>query len=91
MTVNIEKDELDYEEWSVVDVPAAIRLDVALTEKTGKSRSFIQNLIQEERVLVNGQVKKAKYKIQAGDTVEINIPSPGVGCPGRKSSPGHYF
>lgn len=76
MTVNIEKDELDYEEWSVVDVPAAIRLDVALTEKTGKSRSFIQNLIQEERVLVNGQVKKANYKIQAGDTVEINIPEP---------------
>lgn len=66
----------DYEEWLKAEVPVGLRLDVALTETTAKSRSFIQNLIQEERVLVNGQVRKANYRVQEDDLVEINYPQP---------------
>lgn len=73
---NLIKDEIDYDEWLKVDVPIGVRLDVALVESTSKSRSFIQNLIDEEKVLVNGQVKKANYKVQEEDTVEINFPQP---------------
>ena len=64
--------EPDYKEWIAVKVYTGERLDVALTEKTGKSRNYIQNLIGEERVLVNGQVKKANYKVQKTDIIEIN-------------------
>jgi len=70
-------EEPDYEEWHIApDLPDDVRLDVALAEKTGKSRSFIQNLIQDERVLVNGQIKKANYKVQKDDIVELNFPQP---------------
>ncbi|NLI90745.1 MAG: RluA family pseudouridine synthase [Peptococcaceae bacterium] len=77
MIENHISDEMDYEEWLLIqDLSEDVRLDVALVEKTGKSRSFIQNLIQEERVLVNGRVRKANYKIQKNDKVEVNIPEP---------------
>lgn len=70
------RNEPDYKEWIAVNVYTGERLDVALTEKTGKSRNYIQNLIGEERVLVNGQVKKANYKVQKTDIIEINYPLP---------------
>lgn len=68
--------DYDYEEWITVKVFAGDRLDVALAEKTGKSRNYIQNLIREERVLVNGRLKKANYIVQETDIVEINYPQP---------------
>lgn len=70
------KTENDYEEWLTIKVPSGLRLDVALADKTAKSRSFIQNLIQEERVLVNGRLRKANYKVQEEDIIEINYPQP---------------
>lgn len=70
------KEEADCEEWQTIEVPSGLRLDVALAEKTAKSRSFIQNIIQAERVLVNGQVRKANYKVQEDDVVEVNYPQP---------------
>jgi 23S rRNA pseudouridine1911/1915/1917 synthase len=77
MTENMFTDEMEYEEWLTIGrAPAEMRLDTALAAKTGQSRSFIQNLIREERVLVNGQAKKANYKIQAADMLEINFPQP---------------
>ncbi|KUO66718.1 MAG: RNA pseudouridine synthase [Gracilibacter sp. BRH_c7a] len=66
----------NYEEWLKIEVPSDLRLDVALVNTTEKSRSFIQTLIAEERVLVNGQPKKANYKVQEDDIVEINYPEP---------------
>lgn len=68
--------EDNYEEWLKVDVPSGSRLDVALVNKTEKSRSFIQTMIAEERVLVNGQPKKSNYKVQEEDIIEINYPEP---------------
>lgn len=76
MNENLIKEEIDCDEWLPVDVPIGLRLDVALAEKTKKSRSFIQNLIGDNRVLVNGQVRKANYKIQEEDEVEISFPQP---------------
>lgn len=76
MNENLIKEEIDCDEWLPVDVPIGLRLDVALAEKTKKSRSFIQNLIGDNRVLVNGRVRKANYKIQEEDQVEISFPQP---------------
>jgi 23S rRNA pseudouridine1911/1915/1917 synthase len=67
---------LQYEEWQTITLPEGLRLDLALSEKIAKSRNFIQNLIEEGQVLVNGEVKKASYKIAADDRVEICIPQP---------------
>lgn len=53
------------------------RLDTFLTESLdGKSRSFIQGLIEKEEVLVNSNSKKSNYKLRIGDEVQINIPEP---------------
>ncbi|WP_338971326.1 RluA family pseudouridine synthase [Spiroplasma endosymbiont of Panorpa germanica] len=38
------------------------------------SRSYIQKLINDDLVLVNGEVKPARFKIKAGDLVEVIIP-----------------
>jgi len=70
------QEEIEIEQWVSIEVEPGIRLDVALTEATQKSRSFIQNLIAEQRVLVNGQPKKANYKVRPGDHVELNYPEP---------------
>lgn len=54
-----------------------MRLDAYITSKYKDfSRATVQRLIEEENVLVNGKVKKISYKIQIGDTIEINIPKP---------------
>ena len=54
-----------------------MRLDAYITSKYKDfSRATVQRLIEEENVLVNEKVKKISYKIQIGDTIEINIPKP---------------
>ena len=40
------------------------------------SRSYIQKLLKEQNILVNGKVVKANYKLSAGDSVEVEIPDP---------------
>lgn len=53
------------------------RLDTFLAENLdGKSRSFIQGLIEKEEVLVNSNIKKSNYKLRIGDEVQVNIPDP---------------
>ncbi len=71
-----DRDQIECEEWQTLTVSSSSRLDLALADATRKSRNFIQNLIDKERVLVNGEVRKANYKVQATDTIEINIPRP---------------
>ncbi|UWG96101.1 RluA family pseudouridine synthase [Dehalobacter sp. DCM] len=60
--------------WQTVEVTSGQRLDTALAAKTEVSRSYIQVLIQDERVLVNGLPRKANYRLQDNDTVEISFP-----------------
>lgn len=53
------------------------RLDTYLANSLkDKSRSYIQQLIDDESVLVNYKAKKSSYKLKNGDEIEINIPDP---------------
>lgn len=52
-----------------------MRLDTYIASKCGNlSRNTIQRLIENGDILVNGEMKKASYKIQMGENIEITIP-----------------
>lgn len=52
-----------------------VRLDLFLTtEHAEYSRSHVQKLISDGKVTVNGKLRKANYKLSAGDVVEMEIP-----------------
>ncbi|MHC1682543.1 MAG: RluA family pseudouridine synthase [Clostridiaceae bacterium] len=52
-----------------------IRIDKFISEELEeKSRSFIQSLIENKNVTVNGVVKKSNYKLKENDNISINIP-----------------
>ncbi|HFI0408313.1 TPA: RluA family pseudouridine synthase [Streptococcus suis] len=51
-----------------------VRLDKALSELTELSRSVANDQIKAGQVLVNGQVKKAKYTVQDGDIITYQVP-----------------
>lgn len=51
-----------------------IRLDKALADLTDLSRSVANEQIKNGLVLVNGQPKKAKYSVQAGDVLTYQVP-----------------
>ena len=55
-----------------------VRLDKALADLTELSRSLANEQIKDGEVLVNGQAKKAKYIVQAGDVVTYQVPEPEV-------------
>ncbi|MFQ5482437.1 MAG: RluA family pseudouridine synthase [Nitrospinaceae bacterium] len=61
-----------------IDPPCARkRLDIYLTEVQGDiSRTFIQKLIGQGLVRVNGQLSKPKYQVRAGDEVTLTVPDP---------------
>jgi len=50
------------------------RIDAFLSKNTDLSRSRIQSLIEENRVLVCGRVEKKRYILKEGDVVEVDIP-----------------
>ncbi len=53
------------------------RLDLFLTEQNlGLSRSRIQKLISEKKILVNGGATKAHYKVKDGDRIIVEIHPP---------------
>lgn len=60
------------------DAQAGERLDKFLSVSCGEdsSRSFLQKLVKEGQVLVNGQAKKVNYRMEAGDLVHIVFPKP---------------
>ena len=51
-----------------------VRLDKFLSENTGKTRSFVQSMISDGLVLVNGKIEKASYSVKCGDEIEYNLP-----------------
>ncbi|MET3533319.1 23S rRNA pseudouridine1911/1915/1917 synthase [Streptococcus parasuis] len=51
-----------------------VRLDKALSELTELSRSVANDQIKAGQVLVNGQVKKAKYTVQEGEIITYQVP-----------------
>lgn len=48
-----------------------IRIDKYLAEKLDLSRSKIQKLIDEDKVLVNGNIVSSNYKIKIDDEIEV--------------------
>ena len=53
---------------------AGARLDKAVSELTELSRSLANEQIKEGKILVNGQVKKAKYIVKEGDVISYEVP-----------------
>lgn len=52
-----------------------VRLDAYIAQKCENlSRTMIQKLIEDGKILVNGQEKKISYKTKQGDVIEIHIP-----------------
>ncbi|MEG1548165.1 MAG: RluA family pseudouridine synthase [Clostridia bacterium] len=52
------------------------RLDVFCTRISGETRSFVQRIIDEGGICVDGKIQKSNYKLKAGDKVEITIEPP---------------
>lgn len=53
------------------------RLDSFLSSRIeGYSRTYMQKLIEEELVLVNGKAAKSNYKLRIGDKVGVTVPDP---------------
>ena len=62
-------------EIDVLESQAGIRIDKFLSvEFPELSRSYIQKLIKEEEITVNGKVIKANYKVSEADIVVMNEP-----------------
>ena len=59
----------------IIDEPnAGLRLDKALANLSDASRSVLTELIRDGKVTVDGQVKKAKYKVKAGEAIAYELP-----------------
>ena len=52
------------------------RLDVFLTKKTDKSRSYIQQNITEGNITVNGLAKNKNYVLRENDSISLRFPEP---------------
>lgn len=67
----------EIKEFLVIDEEEGDRLDVYLSTQLGDmSRSYIQKIIKENKVNVNGKVEKSKYLVKEDDKIIIEIPSP---------------
>jgi 23S rRNA pseudouridine1911/1915/1917 synthase len=63
----------------VFDLPDSVRLDRYLADLRIQelySRSFVERLIDEDRILVNKVPVKKSYPLQANDEIDINLPDP---------------
>lgn len=74
----VERDDSGEEEITRLVAGAADagkRLDVFLSEKLERSRSFVQGLLKERRVLLSGRTApKSSTRISSGDEAFVSIP-----------------
>ena len=71
---NSRSNKMTYE-IDVLESQAGIRIDKFLADELPElSRSYIQKLIKEEQITVNGKVIKANYKVAEEDLVVMNEP-----------------
>lgn len=62
-------------EIRTITITDSSRLDVALSESTGKTRSAIKQLIEKGDVLVNGlPPKKSGETVKTGDVITLTVP-----------------
>jgi 23S rRNA pseudouridine1911/1915/1917 synthase len=55
---------------------AGARLDQFLTGQLGWSRARLQKLLKSGRVLVNGEIRPAAYRVREGEAVVVSVPEP---------------
>jgi 23S rRNA pseudouridine1911/1915/1917 synthase len=68
---------MEENEFTIDENSADLRLDIYLSKQfNDKSRAFLQNIIEEGKVLVNDKIKKSNYKLKNNDIVEVEIPEP---------------
>ena len=69
----------DIREFLVEEDEDGDRLDVYLADQfVDMSRSYIQKIIKDKKVTVNGKIEKAKYLVKEEDKIVIEIPKPKV-------------
>lgn len=62
-------------EFTADDSETGVRIDRCLSDKyEDLSRSYLQKLLKEQGITVNGKTVKANYKLQTGDQVQITVP-----------------
>ena len=55
------------------------RLDRYISEQLPElSRAAVQRLIEDGNILVDGRIRKASYRVQAGETISVSIPPPAL-------------
>lgn len=71
---------MEIQRFVVDDGDEGLRLDVYLSHQLDHvSRSFIQKLIEQGNVMINGSKEKLKkYKVQENDEVAVEIPDPEI-------------
>ena len=60
----------------IKEIDIGKRIDLFLAENTEFSRTNIQRLIENEKVLVNGKKTKVSYKVQQNDEISIEDEKP---------------
>lgn len=66
---------MEINEWR--SEQSGLRIDKYLSEQCPEfSRSYIQKLLKEEKVSVNGKIIKANYKVSSGDQITMEVPDP---------------
>lgn len=64
-------------EIKIVEKNAKLRLDKVIAQEVQElSRSMIQKLLEEEKILVNDKIQKASYKVAVGDNITIQEEPP---------------
>ena len=58
----------------ITENQAGERIDRFLADSQDLTRSFLQKILKEGEVIVNGKSVKANYKLRKGDRIEFEIP-----------------
>ena len=61
----------ELEELNVDEIDENKRVDAYVAENTELSRTTVQRMIENEKILVNGKKTKVSYKIQNGDQISV--------------------
>ena len=58
----------------ITENQAGERIDRFLADSQDLTRSFLQKILKEGEVIVNGKSVKANYKLRKGDRIKFEIP-----------------
>ena len=62
-------------EFTAAEDEAGVRIDRCLSDKyEDLSRSYLQKLLKDQGITVNGKIIKANYKVQPGDQIQVSTP-----------------